>query len=102
MSITNRQIEEVTCLKVTMTSLFTGVRRTRFLDITVSQYKDWLNGKLIQHAMPNLSTSDKEFIITGATDEEYDYFDMKYEDEAIVDTIDEIGKIHNEMNEIRK
>lgn len=33
--------------------------------ITVDQYSDWINGTLIQHAMPNLSADDRELLISG-------------------------------------
>ena len=58
-------------MKITRTSMFTGIERTLDLDVTYEQLAEWKNGKLIQNAMPNLSTSDREFIMTGVTSEEW-------------------------------
>jgi hypothetical protein len=35
------------------------------------QYMKWKNGMLIQHAFPNLSIAEREFIKTGITPEEW-------------------------------
>jgi len=49
-----------------------GIERTREIDVTEAQMELWNNGILIQKAMPNLSASDREFIMTGIVDEEWD------------------------------
>ena len=49
-------------------SILTGIVRTRDLDITEAQFEAWQNGALIQDAMPQLSVSDREFLINGVTD----------------------------------
>ena len=54
------------------TSGLTGKTRTRELDITSEQLASWRGGTLIQEAMPQLSTSDREFVMTGITDKEWD------------------------------
>ena len=59
-------------MKITRTSMFTGIERTLDLDFTAEQLAEWKNGALIQDAMPNLSAADREFIMTGVTDEEWD------------------------------
>jgi len=43
------------------------------LDITQEQLDEWeLNRKLhIQHAFPHLTASEREFILTGATDDDW-------------------------------
>jgi len=51
--------------------MFTGIERTLDLDFTAEQLAEWENGALIQDAMPNLSAADREFIMTGVTDEEW-------------------------------
>ena len=38
------------------------------LDVTPQQLVEWHNGKLIQNAMPHLTTSEREFIKTGICD----------------------------------
>lgn len=41
------------------------------LPITVQQLTNWRNGELIQDAMPNLNDSQREFLLTGMTDDEW-------------------------------
>lgn len=59
-------------MQITRTSVLTGKTRTMDLPVTEEQFKKWLGGALIQVAFPNLSASQREFIKTGATDEEWD------------------------------
>ena len=56
----------------TRKSILTGVVRTRTLDVSAEQLAAWEGGMIIQDAMPHLSQSDREFIMTGTTDEEWD------------------------------
>ena len=53
-------------------SQMSGVVRERDLNLTQEQYDQWRNGALIQNAMPQLSKDDREFIMTGITQEEWD------------------------------
>ena len=39
--------------------------RVTTLPVTVDQYSDWLNGTLVQDAMPHLSADDRELLISG-------------------------------------
>lgn len=57
---------------VTRKSMFTGIERTLDLDITQEQVDAYNNGAKIQHAFPHLSADDREFIMTGATADEWD------------------------------
>lgn len=58
---------------VTMTSLFSNKPHTLTLPITLESYTRWLNsGEYIQTALPNLSPSQREFLLSGMTDEEWD------------------------------
>ena len=59
-------------MKITRTSIFTGIERTLDLPITEAQIAEWKAGGLIQDVMPNLTASQREFIMTGVTDEEWD------------------------------
>ena len=52
--------------------MMTGITRTKELPITYKQLKQWEDGMLAQQAFPNLNASDREFIISGITDEEWD------------------------------
>lgn len=58
-------------MKVTRTSFYSGITRTLDLDITEEQMEAYQTGTLIQNAFPDLSDSDREFIITGVTAEEW-------------------------------
>jgi hypothetical protein len=53
-------------------SELTGAYREMEIDVCPQQIKEWEEGKLIQDAMPNLTPSEREFIKTGITDEEWD------------------------------
>ena len=59
-------------MEFTRTSMFSGIKRTRNLPVTEEQVLKYANGALIQDAFPNLSASDRKFIMTGVTDEEWD------------------------------
>jgi len=59
-------------MKITRTSPFTGITRTKEIDITPEQVEAYNNGEVIQRAFPHLSAGDREFIKTGITDEEWD------------------------------
>jgi len=58
-------------MKITKTSLLTGITRTLDLDVTKEQYQLWQNGELIQDVMPHLSPEDREFLISGVTQAEW-------------------------------
>ncbi len=57
---------------ITKKSLVTGNITTKDIDVSVQQLDAWQNGLLIQDAMPQVSASDREFIKTGITSEEWD------------------------------
>jgi len=57
---------------ITRTSILSGIERTLDINVTEEQLKAWEDGVLIQNAMPNISASEREFIKTGITDEEWD------------------------------
>ena len=58
-------------MTITKKSMMTGNLNTMTLNITMAQLEAWKGGVLIQQAMPNLSPSEREFIMTGTTDEEW-------------------------------
>lgn len=58
-------------MKITKKSMLTGVTRTIDMPITEQQYDDWLDGALIQNVMPHLTVGEREFLISGITDEEW-------------------------------
>lgn len=61
-------------LEITRESALTGKTRTRALDVTPAQLEAHEAGMLAQDAFPHLSAWDREFLISGATQEEWDAF----------------------------
>jgi hypothetical protein len=59
-------------MEITRVSILTGIERTREIDVTAKQMVEWIGGRLIQDVMPHLSEGDREFIMTGITEEEWD------------------------------
>ena len=57
-------------------SILSGIVRQRDLDVTVDQLARWQGGELIQNVMPHLSVSDREFIVTGTTDDEWEQLNV--------------------------
>jgi hypothetical protein len=59
-------------MQITRKSILTGVTRTMDLPITEAQYAAYHAGAdLIQHILPHLTTAEREFLMTGITDEEW-------------------------------
>ena len=59
-------------MKITKKSVLTGVTHTREIKITEEQLEQWRLGRHIQWVCPQLSPEDREFLISGATQEEWD------------------------------
>ena len=59
-------------MKITRTSIFTKITRTVELPITEQQLAAWQTGTLIQDAFPQLTPDQREFLLSGATSEEWD------------------------------
>lgn len=73
-------------MKVTRKSQFSGVTRTKEFDVTSEQALLYNEGEtLIQHCFPQLSESDREFIMTGITEDEWE--EMMNDDETSLDDI---------------
>jgi len=58
-------------MQITKISIFTKNTSTREIPVTQAELDDWASGTLIQDAMPTLSADDREFLMTGATPEEW-------------------------------
>ena len=58
-------------MTITRKSTYSGITRSKELDITEAQLKAYNNGALLQNAFPNLSAGDREFFKSGMTDEEW-------------------------------
>ena len=52
-------------IEITTYNPLEGTRKTKLYKITVDQYCDWVNGTLIQDAMPELHADERELLITG-------------------------------------
>jgi len=61
-------------MKITKTSILSGITRTKEINVNQSQIDKWVAGMLIQDAMPNVSVDEREFIMTGSTPEEWDLY----------------------------
>ena len=57
---------------ITRKSALTGKKATKDIPIVQSQLDLWHNGELIQNCMPLISAEDREFIMTGITNEEWE------------------------------
>lgn len=57
---------------ITRPSQLTGINRTMDLNVTEDQINKWKEGACIQDAMPQLTNDEREFIMTGITQEEWD------------------------------
>jgi hypothetical protein len=58
-------------MKITRKSPISGNVNTLDLNITDEQMADWYSGTLVQDAFPQLTPSEREFIITGILDSEW-------------------------------
>jgi hypothetical protein len=62
-------------MKITKTSQLTGKTHTLDINVTESELmrieNRMISGELIQRIVPNLSRSDREFLMTGSTKEEW-------------------------------
>lgn len=59
---------------ITKTSIISGITRTLNVPVTNSELDAWQSGILIQDAMPGLSDAEREFVMTGITQDEWQQF----------------------------
>ena len=57
---------------ITKQSVMTGEKNTMLLPVTNEQIDRWQSGELIQNVFPHLTPSEREFLISGVTPEEWD------------------------------
>ena len=57
---------------ITKQSVMTGEKNTMLLPVTNEQIERWQDGELIQNVFPHLTPSEREFLISGVTPEEWD------------------------------
>ena len=48
-------------------SMLTGIINSMDIAVSEEQLQAWESGELIQEVMPDLTTDEREFIMTGAT-----------------------------------
>jgi len=73
-------------MEVTRTSRITGITRTIDLPITEDQLIDFGRGARIQDALWNLNASQREFFMTGITEEEWQQFVAVSEEDSSKET----------------
>lgn len=56
---------------IVRTSPISGNTNYKDIDITDEEYLRYINGEHIQRAFPNLSAGDREYILSGITNEEW-------------------------------
>jgi hypothetical protein len=59
-------------MKLSRTDPFTGKSNSMTLDITADDLQRWRDGALIQDVFPNLTSDEREFIMTGITPESWE------------------------------
>lgn len=68
---------------ITRTSRHSGETRTLDIDVTLEQLdRYYKGGTLIQHAFPNITAAEREFIKTGITQEEWDEIFLPEDDDG--------------------
>ena len=68
-------------MEVTRTSRLTGVTRTIDLPITEEQLIDFGRGARVQDALWNLSAEQREFFMTGITEDEWQKFIVVHDED---------------------
>ena len=69
-------------MKITKVSLISGKEHTLEIPVTIEQLAKWQMGGLIQNVMPHLPPHQREFLMTGITEEEWnELFKESEEDE---------------------
>ena len=58
-------------MEITKTSMFSGIEHTVDLPVTATEIRAWKEGKLVQNVFPDLTRAQREFIITGITEDEW-------------------------------
>lgn len=58
-------------MKITRKSLISGKERSLELNITEEQIKEWEEGKVAMKAFPDISDEEREFFLTGCTEEDW-------------------------------
>lgn len=87
-SLVTKFLPDGTC-EVEACSVFSGKLHKKTLAITREQFVSWQNGALIQNAMPKLSPEEREFLLTGTTQEEWDEAMAEEDDLEVIEPEDQ-------------
>jgi len=69
-------------MQIKRRSSLTGEVNTMEIDVTAAQIAAWENGELAQSAFPDASPSEREFIMSGYTDFDWDEMFREIDDES--------------------
>jgi len=69
-------------MNITRTSPLTGEIATKDINVTPAQISAWEGGELAQSAFPNADTDEREFIMTGYTDYDWNAMFGEIDDES--------------------
>ena len=69
-------------MQIKRRSSLTGEVNTMEIDVTAAQIAAWENGELAQSAFPDASPSEREFIMSGYTDFDWDEMFREVDDES--------------------
>ena len=73
------------------TSMYSGITREMDINVTNEQVNAWMEGECIQNAMPNLTDDEREFIMTGMTQADWD---AVCSEENFMESLDELDESH--------
>ena len=65
---------------LTRTSMFSNEEHTLDLPITQDQLDRWASGELVQNVFPDLTYGQREFIISGITENEWAEYEEAMEE----------------------
>ena len=69
-------------MQITRKSPLTGEVNTMEINVTAAQISAWEEGELAKSAFPDASPSEREFIMSGYTDFDWDEMFREFEDDA--------------------
>jgi hypothetical protein len=71
-ALINVQFDEDRLARCTVLNNFTMETSVHYLDITLAEVTNWINGTHIQKAFPRLNAAQRELLITGITPQQWD------------------------------
>ena len=69
-------------MNITRTSPLTGEIATKDINVTPAQIVSWEGAELAQNAFPNADTDEREFIMSGYTDYDWNSMFGEIDDES--------------------